>query len=150
EQNNTFRDHYLNVSFDLSNVMFVATCNMLDTIPSALRDRMEVIQLAGYTEEEKYFITQKYLIPKQMTENGIKESLIELQDDAIRTVISQYTREAGLRNLERSIATLCRKTARLVAEGKTEKTIITREQVYKFLGPAPFVREDEQEKDEVG
>lgn len=150
EQNNSFRDHYMNVSFDLSNVMFVATCNMLDTIPSALRDRMEVIQLSGYTEEEKFFISRKYLIPKQMGENGIKDHQIEFADDAIRTVVSQYTREAGLRNLERSIATLCRKTARLVAEGKTDLTLVNREQVYKFLGPAPFVREDEQERDEVG
>jgi len=150
EQNNTFRDHYLNVNFDLSNVMFVATCNMLDTIPSALRDRMEIIQLSGYTEEEKYFITKKYLIPKQTHENGIKDTQIEFLDEAVKTIISQYTREAGLRSLERNIATVCRKTARLVAEGKTEKTQITKELVYKFLGPPPFIREDEQEKDEVG
>lgn len=150
EQNNSFRDHYLNVPFDLSNVMFVATCNMLDTIPSALKDRMEIIQLAGYTEEEKYFICKKYLIPKQTIENGLRDELIEFQEDAIKAVISQYTREAGLRGLERNIATVCRKTARLVAEGKSDKTTITREQVYKFLGPAPFIREDEQERDEVG
>jgi len=150
EQNNTFRDHYLNVNFDLSNVMFVATCNQLDTIPSALRDRMEIIQLAGYTEEEKFVISRRFLIPKQMQENGLKEQHIEFNDESIKTVISQYTREAGLRNLERNIATLCRKTARLVAEGKTEKTTIDKELVYKFLGPAPFIREDEQEKDEVG
>ncbi len=150
EQNNSFRDHYLNVPFDLSNVMFVATCNMLDTIPSALRDRMEVIQLAGYTEEEKYFISEKYLIPKQITENGLNTSLISFTDDAIKTVISHYTREAGLRNLERCIATVCRKTARLVAEGKTGSTEITPDEVAKFLGPAVYLREDEQEKDEVG
>src|SRR5689334_11759653 len=137
EQNYSFRDHYLNVPFDLSNVMFVATCNVLDTIPSALKDRMEIIQLSGYTEEEKFFISKKYLIPKQTSENGIKDNLIEYTEDSVRTIISQYTREAGLRNLERNIATVCRKTARLVAEGKTEKTIITRDQVYKFLGPAP-------------
>jgi ATP-dependent Lon protease len=150
EQNYAFRDHYLNVSFDLSNVMFVATCNMLETIPSALRDRMEVIQLSGYTEEEKFFISKRYTIPKQITENGIKDSLIDFTDDAVRTVISQYTREAGLRNLERNIGTVCRKTARLVAEGKTEKTVITSDLVNKFLGPAPYIREDEQEKDEIG
>ena len=150
EQNNTFRDHYLNVPLDLSNVMFIATCNMLDTIPSALKDRMEIIQLAGYTEEEKFFISKRYLIPKQRTENGIKENLIEFNDESIKTIVSSYTREAGLRNLERSIATVCRKTARLIAEGKTEKTPITTEQVHKFLGPAPFVREDELSKDEVG
>lgn len=150
EQNYSFRDHYLNVPFDLSNVMFLTTCNVLESIPSALRDRMEVIQLAGYTEEEKFFITKKYLIPKQVTENGITNPQIEFTEDGIRAVISGYTREAGLRNLERHVATLCRKTARLVAEGKKEKTVITAEQVYKFLGPAPYMREDEQERDEVG
>ncbi len=150
EQNNSFRDHYLNVPFDLSNVMFIATCNVLDNIPSALRDRMEVIQLSGYTEEEKFFISKKYLLPKQISENGLKADQIEITDDALKTVVSQYTREAGLRNLERQVATLCRKTARLVAEGKTEKTIVNKEQTHKFLGPAPYIREDEQEQDEVG
>ncbi len=150
EQNNSFRDHYLNVPFDLSNVMFIATCNVLDTIPSALRDRMEVIQLSGYTEEEKFFISKKYIIPKQIHENGITPNQIQIEDDAVKTVVSQYTREAGLRNLERCMGTVCRKTARWVAEGKTEKTIITPEQIFKFLGPAPHTREDEQEKDEIG
>jgi ATP-dependent Lon protease len=150
EQNFSFRDHYLNVPFDLSNVMFIATCNNLDTIPSALRDRMEVIQLSGYTEEEKFFISRKYLIPKQVGENGLTKENIDVTDDAIQTVVSQYTREAGLRNLERHVATLCRKTARQVAEGKTQKTVVDRELAYKFLGPAPFLREDEQERDEVG
>ncbi len=150
EQNNTFRDHYLNVPYDLSNVMFIATCNVLENIPSALRDRMEVIQLSGYTEEEKFFISKKYLLPKQISENGLKADQIEITDEALKTVVSQYTREAGLRNLERQVATLCRKTARLVAEGKTEKTIVNKEQTHKFLGPAPYIREDEQEQDEVG
>ncbi|MCC7441646.1 MAG: endopeptidase La [Bdellovibrionales bacterium] len=150
EQNYSFRDHYLNVPFDLSNVMFIATCNSLDTIPGPLRDRMEIIQLSGYTEEEKFFIANKYLIPKQIKENGLKDEQIDLTEEAIRTVISQYTREAGLRNLERYVATLCRKTARQVAEGKKDETIVDREAVYKFLGPAPYTREDEQEKDEVG
>jgi ATP-dependent Lon protease len=150
EQNNTFRDHYLNVPFDLSNVMFIATCNVLDTIPSALRDRMEVIQLSGYTEEEKFFISKKYIIPKQIGENGITDSQIQFQDDAIKVIVSDYTREAGLRNLDRNVSTVCRKTARMVAEGKTEKTLISPEQVVKFLGPPTHLREDEQEKDEVG
>lgn len=150
EQNYSFRDHYLNVQFDLSNVMFIGTCNMLETIPSALRDRMEVIQLSGYTEEEKFFISKKYLIPKQTTENGLKEIQIEFLDSAIKCIVSQYTREAGLRNLERNIATVCRKTARLVAEGRKDKTTITDELVTKFLGPAPYLRDDEQEKDEIG
>jgi ATP-dependent Lon protease len=150
EQNFSFRDHYLNVPFDLSNVMFIATCNVLDSIPSALRDRMEIINLAGYTEEEKFFIAKKYLIPKQITENGLKNAQIDVTDEAVNTVISQYTREAGLRNLERNVATLCRKVARTVAEGNTAKTIVDRETTYKYLGPAPFTREEEQEKDEVG
>ena len=150
EQNNTFRDHYLNVPVDLSNVMFIGTCNVLDTIPSALRDRMEVIQLAGYTQEEKFFISKKYLIPKQTGENGLKEGQIEFKDESIKTVVDNYTREAGLRNLERHIATVCRKTARFVAEGKKEKTTIDSELVGKMLGPAPFLREDEQETDQIG
>ncbi|MGK5086305.1 endopeptidase La [Bdellovibrionota bacterium FG-2] len=150
EQNYAFRDHYLNVAFDLTNVMFITTCNMLETIPSALRDRMEIIQLSGYTEEEKYFISRKYLIPKQTTENGLTPALIEFNDESIKAVISQYTREAGLRNLERNIANICRKTARFVAEGKKEQTQITSELTNKFLGPAPFIREDEQETDQVG
>lgn len=150
EQNNTFRDHYLNVPFDLSNVMFLATCNSLETIPAPLRDRMEIIQLTGYTEEEKFFITKKYLIPKEILENGIESQHIAFDDDSIRLVISHYTREAGLRNLERYIATLCRKVARTVADGKKEKTLITPELAAKMLGPALFLRDLEQEKDEVG
>ena len=150
EQNYSFRDHYLNVPFDLTNVMFIATCNVLENIPSALRDRMEVINLAGYTEEEKFFISKKYLIPKQTTENGLKSDQINVTDEAVKTVISQYTREAGLRNLERLMATICRKVARTVAEGKKDKTTVDKELTYKFLGPAPFSREDEQDKDEVG
>jgi ATP-dependent Lon protease len=134
--------------------MFLATCNNLETIPSALRDRMEVIQLSGYMEEEKFFITKKYLIPKQMQENGLTENnrqkLIQFTDEGLKTLISQYTREAGLRNLERNVATLCRKTARLIAEGKDEPTVINTDQVHKFLGPAPYVREEEQDRDEVG
>jgi ATP-dependent Lon protease len=150
EQNYSFRDHYLNVPFDLTNVMFVATCNVLENIPSALRDRMEVIQLAGYTEEEKFFIAKRYLLPKQTTENGLTETQIGFADDGVRAVIAGYTREPGLRNLERNVATLCRKTARLVAEGRTEPMTITPDQVVKFLGPPPFIREDEQERDSVG
>jgi ATP-dependent Lon protease len=150
EQNFSFRDHYLNVPFDLTNVMFIATCNVLENIPSALRDRMEVINLAGYTEEEKFFISKKYLLPKQTAENGLKTDQIQVTDEAVRTVISQYTREAGLRNLERLMATVCRKVARTVAEGKKDKTVVDPELASKFLGPAPYLREDEQEKDEVG
>ena len=150
EQNFSFRDHYLNVPFDLSQVMFIATCNMLDTIPSALRDRMEIIQLPGYTEEEKYVISRRFLIPKQVTENGLLNPQIEFTDDSVKMIVSQYTRESGLRNLERQIAGVCRKIARQVAEGKTDKSLISEELVSKFLGPAPFSREEEQEKDEIG
>lgn len=150
EQNFAFRDHYLNVPIDLSNVMFLATCNSLDTIPSALRDRMEIIQLSGYTEEEKFFISKKYLIPKQIKENGLTEEQCEITDDAMKSVISLYTREAGLRNLERKVATLCRKTARLIAEDEIKKDQIDSKKAQKYLGPAPFLREDEQDQDEVG
>ena len=150
EQNNTFRDHYLNVPYDVSNVMFIATCNMLETIPSALKDRLEIIQLPGYMEEEKFHISNRHLIPKQIGENGLKTEQISFKDDGVRAVIAQYTREAGLRNLERAIATLCRKTAKFVAEGKTGKTVIDKKMVYKMLGPAPYTREDEQDQDEVG
>ena len=150
EQNYSFRDHYLNVAMDLSNVMFIATCNALDQVPGPLRDRMEVIQLAGYTQEEKFFISRKYLIPKQIGENGLETNQIEFTDSGIQAIVDSYTREAGLRNLERLIGTVCRKTARGVAEGKTAVTVIDVAQVTKFLGPAVYSREDEQEKDEVG
>jgi ATP-dependent Lon protease len=150
EQNFAFRDHYLNVPFDLSNVMFLATCNTLETIPSALRDRMEIIQLAGYTEEEKYFIANKYLIPKQITENGILKEHVEFKEEGVRSIISGYTREAGLRNLERHIAAVCRKTARKVAEGEKKQAHIDADKVHELLGPPVFQREDEQEQDEIG
>lgn len=150
EQNFSFRDHYLNVPFDLTNVLFIATANVLETIPSALKDRMEIIQLPGYTEEEKIRIAQNYLIRKQITENGITDKHVEFTVDGIKEVISGYTREAGLRNLERNIGTVCRKTAKRVAEGNETKVIANAEQVGRFLGPAQFIRDDEQEKDEVG
>ncbi len=130
--------------------MFIANCNVLETVPGPLRDRMEVIQLSGYTEEEKFSITKNYLIPRQVNENGLTKELIEFKDEAVSTIISQYTREAGLRNLERQIGTICRKTAREVAEGKKNKSVIKTETVYKHLGPAPYIREDEQEQDEIG
>ncbi len=150
EQNYAFRDHYLNVPIDLTNVMFITTCNQLDQIPAPLRDRMEVIQLSGYTQEEKYFICRRYLIPKQVQENGLSDAQIEFTDEGIQSIIDNYTREAGLRNLERLVGTVCRKTARFVAEGRTTTTRIDAECVAKFLGPAVYSREDEQDKDEVG
>lgn len=150
EQNYSFRDHYLNVPFDLTNVMFVATCNVLENIPAPLRDRMEIINLSGYTQEEKFFISRKYLIPKQTKENGLTPDLIDFTDTSIDSIVQNYTREAGLRNLERLVGTVCRKVARTVAEGKTTSTKVTPDVVSKFLGPAPYIREEEQEKDEVG
>lgn len=150
EQNNTFRDHYLNLNFDLSNVMFLATANVLETIPAALRDRMEIIQLSGYTEDEKLKIAKQYLLTKQIKENGITDKSIEVPDDALKFTIEHYTREAGLRNLERLIGTLCRKVARRVAEGEKERVKVTPDMVTKFLGAPVYIREEQQDKDEVG
>jgi len=134
EQNFTFRDNYLDVPFDLSKVLFICTANMLDTIPEPLRDRMEIIELQGYTEDDKAHIAERYLVPRQIEENGLKPEQIEIPDDAVRFIIRHYTREAGVRNLERNIGTLCRKQARRLAEGKTEKLVVTREIVQEFLG----------------
>jgi ATP-dependent Lon protease len=135
EQNSSFRDHYLDVPFDLSKVLFVATANWMDPIPEPLRDRMEIIELAGYTEEEKIGIAKRFLIPRQTKEHGIVlGEQIEFTDEAIQDLIAHYTREAGVRNLEREIATLVRKQARRIAEGKTEKHIVTPEVVREALG----------------
>lgn len=150
EQNNTFRDHYLNLPFDLSNIMFVATANVLETIPPALRDRMEIIQLSGYTEEEKLKISRQYLIPKQLKENGISTKNANFLEDGLRFLVEHYTREAGLRNLERTIASVCRKVARRVAEGDDGCVQITPAEVTRMLGPAVYSREDAQIKDSVG
>jgi ATP-dependent Lon protease len=134
EQNSTFRDNYLDVPFDLSKVLFICTANMLDTIPEPLRDRMEIIELQGYTEDDKVHIAQRYLIPKQIEENGLTNDVIEIPEDAVRFVIRHYTREAGVRNLERNIGALCRKQARRIAEGNKDKLLVTRETVQEFLG----------------
>ncbi|MBU5635703.1 endopeptidase La [Geomonas sp. Red69] len=150
EQNNSFSDHYINLPFNLSNVMFIATANQMDTIPGPLRDRMEVINLSGYTEEEKLGIAKRYLVPRQVKENGITEEIVVFSEEALRTIIAKYTREAGLRNLEREIGSVCRKVARKFAEGKGEKFVITAGTVAKYLGPPKFLREEEMEKNEVG
>jgi ATP-dependent Lon protease len=134
EQNATFRDNYLDVTFDLSKVLFITTANMLDPIAEPLRDRMEIIELQGYTEEEKIHISFQYLIPRQIEENGITKDQIEFPEEAVSYVIRHYTREAGVRNLERTLGTICRKQARRIAEGKTEKLIVTKEIVQQFLG----------------
>src|SRR6195256_4965438 len=134
EQNATFRDNYLDVTFDLSNVMFITTANMLDPIAEPLRDRMEIIELQGYTEEEKIHIAFQYLIPRQIEENGITPEQIEFPQEAVSYIIRHYTREAGVRNLERTIGTICRKQARRLAEGKSQKLVVTKEIVQEFLG----------------
>jgi ATP-dependent Lon protease len=134
EQNATFRDNYLDVTFDLSKVLFITTANMLDPIAEPLRDRMEIIELQGYTEEEKIHIAFQYLIPRQIEENGITAEQIEFPEEAVSYIIRHYTREAGVRNLERTIGTICRKQARRLAEGKTDKLVVTKEIVQEFLG----------------
>jgi ATP-dependent Lon protease len=134
EQNNSFRDNYLDVQFDLSKVLFITTANQLDTIPDPLRDRMEIIELHGYTEEDKAHITVQYLIKRQTEENGITDQQIEFTPDAVSFIIRHYTREAGVRSLERQIGTICRKQARRIAEGKLEKLVVTREVVHEMLG----------------
>ncbi|HMD38916.1 MAG TPA: endopeptidase La [Candidatus Acidoferrum sp.] len=147
EQNNAFRDHYLDVPFDLSKVLFIATANWMDPIPEPLRDRMEIIELAGYTGEEKVHIAHKYLIPKQALEHGIKVGeQIEFSDEALREIIHSFTREAGVRNLEREIATITRKQARKIAEGRTEKMEVTPEIVREYLGVPKFRAEKEVEE----
>jgi ATP-dependent Lon protease len=147
EQNNSFRDHYLDVPFDLSKVLFIATANWMDPIPEPLRDRMEIIELPGYTSEEKLHISHKYLIPKQAAEHGLKVGeQIEFTDEGLQEIIHSYTREAGVRNLEREIATIIRKQARKIAEGKTEKMIVTPEVVREHLGVPKFRTEKEVEE----
>jgi ATP-dependent Lon protease len=150
EQNHAFSDHYLNLPFDLSNVLFICTANLLDPVPPALADRMEVIQLSGYTNEEKLEIARKFLIPRQLEENGISMKHLEISDDSVLRVIAEYTKEAGLRNLERELASICRKVARKVAEGKTDLTRLTRANVHLFLGAPKFLPEPEQEHHEIG
>src|SRR5437762_2590741 len=134
EQNFTFRDNYLDVPFDLSKVLFICTANVLDPIPEPLRDRMEIIELQGYSENEKLHIAFRYLIPRQIEENGITKEQIEFPEEGVRFVIRHYTREAGVRNLERNLGTICRKQARRLAEGKSEKLVVTKDVVQEFLG----------------
>ncbi len=150
EQNNSFSDHYIGLPFDLSHVMFITTANMTDPIPGPLKDRMEIIHLSGYTEQEKLGIAKSYLIPRQMTEHGISEKDISIPDKTVLQVIAQYTREAGVRNLEREIGHLCRKVARKVAEGETGLFTITTQNLHTYLGVPKFLPEVEREKDEIG
>ncbi len=152
EQNEGFSDHYLEVPFDLSNVMFITTANILDTIPSALRDRLEIIRYPGYTEDEKFEIAKKFLIPKQIENHGLKKDQIEFEDSGIRSIITEYTREAGVRSLEREISAVMRKVARKIAEGngEVEKSVIAPADVHKFLGPIKFLPILAEKEDEVG
>ena len=150
EQNFSFRDHYLGVPFDLSRVMFITTANLLDPIQPAFRDRMEVLRLPGYTEEEKLQIALHHLVPKQIEENALNENLIYFTKGAIKKIISLYTREAGVRNLEREIASVCRKIARRVAEGKKELTRVTSQRIESYLGPPKIFRDILLQKDQVG
>lgn len=150
EQNNSFTDHYLDVPFDLSNVMFITTANLLDPIPPALKDRMEVITLSGYTDEEKLNIAKSFLIPKEIEENGLAPTPPAFSDEAVKKVIREYTREAGVRNLQRNIASVCRKTAKEIAQKKGGRETITPEVVEEFLGPRKFHDEMTAESDRVG
>ena len=150
EQNFSFSDHYIDVNFDLSKVMFITTANVLDTIPPALRDRMETLELPGYSEDQKLMIAREFLIAKQISEHGLTSEYIELQDSALQTIISSYTREAGVRNLEREIAAICRGVAKDVAAGSNEKAVVGSENLHKFLGPVKFFPEVAERTAEPG
>jgi ATP-dependent Lon protease len=150
EQNNTFRDNYLGVPFDLSNVLFITTANILDTIQPAFRDRMEVISLSGYTEEEKVQIARRHLVPKQLGAHGLRARDVVISNSVLRAIIQGYTREAGLRNLEREIATICRKVAMRFALGKRRRMVITSAKLQSFLGPPRNMPEERLARDQVG
>jgi len=150
EQNSAFSDHYLNLPFDLSNVMFILTANLTDTIPSPLLDRMEVINLSGYTEEEKHKIATDYLLPRQIKNNGLTARTMRFSDGAIQQMITEYTLEAGLRNLEREFGTICRKVARKIAEGRKGPYSITQKNLSRYLGPPSFQAELDKDESQVG
>jgi ATP-dependent Lon protease len=149
-QHHAFRDHYLDLPFDLSKVLFICTANQLEPIPPPLRDRMEIIQISGYTEDEKLGIARKYLVPKQLEAHGLNEEQLSFSDKALRLVIREYTREAGVRNLEREIAALCRKAAREIAEGKSEKARVDERRVRSWLGRRKFEAEARKRTSEPG
>jgi ATP-dependent Lon protease len=150
EQNNSFSDHYLELLYDLSNVMFITTANLLDPIPAALRDRMEVIEFSGYIEEEKLEIAHQFLIPRQIEEHGLGDVKLKISDSALQEIIRRYTYEAGVRNLEREIGRICRKLTRRLAEDKPIPKGITRQSVAKYLGPPRWTEYKISQKDEVG
>ena len=146
EQNNTFKDHYIDLPFDLSEVLFICTANILDTVPPALRDRMEVIRLAGYTEEEKLHIARRHILPRQFENHGVSPESVAFGDEALTKLIREYTREAGLRNVEREVASIIRKIARKRAEGLQDTIVVTPERVEEFLGAPYFMREEMEER----
>jgi ATP-dependent Lon protease len=150
EQNNSFRDHYLEVPFDLSKVMFITTANLLEPIQPAFLDRMEVLHLSGYTDREKLKIAKSYIIPRQVEQCGLKQDKFRLTEPALKKIIDEYTREAGLRNLEREVAVVCRKVAKKVAEGDQKEFEISVSDLHKYLGPPKYLMESELSKDEVG
>ncbi|TAL13536.1 MAG: endopeptidase La [Chloroflexota bacterium] len=150
EQNNSFQDNYLEVPFDLSKVMFIATGNLIDPIPAALRDRMEVVQLPGYTQQEKIEIGKRFLVPKQMDNHGLRPKHVEITDDAMVELVQAYTHEAGVRNLEREIANVMRKVARTVAEGRKARTVVDRKKLIQYLGPPRFEYGELEAEDQTG
>ncbi len=151
QQNHAFSDHYLEVPFDLSDVMFITTANMLDTIPPALRDRLELIEFPGYAEHEKIKIAQNFIIPKLFQDHGLGKRAIVLRENIIADIVHQHTREAGVRDLERQLATIIRKVTKKMVEHRSKKPIvITRDLLHKFLGPAKFTHQIAETKDEIG
>jgi ATP-dependent Lon protease len=150
EQNNAFSDHYLDLPYDLSKVMFITTANILDPVPPALRDRMEVIRFPGYIEEEKLEIARQFLIPRQLDEHGLTPAELRFSDEAVRGMIREYTYEAGVRELERAIGRICRKVTRRLAEGKSAPRHVARSALHRYLGPPEFIESLTQEADEVG
>lgn len=150
EQNATFRDNYLNVDFDLSNVLFIATANVVENIPGALRDRMEIIHISGYTENDKLIISKQHVLEKQILQNGITKENIEFTDSGLRAIIAGYTREAGVRNLEREVGSVCRKVAKRVVMGDASQVSITAENIHEYLGAPRFLRDEKLEESQVG
>ena len=150
EQNHAFRDNYLNVDFNLSNALFIATANVVENIPAALRDRMELIFISGYTENDKLLITKKHIVERQMAQNGVNDQEVEFTDEGLKFLIAGYTREAGLRNLEREVGSLCRKVAKLKVMGHKEKVVITGEKVTELLGAPKFLRDEKLKENQVG
>jgi ATP-dependent Lon protease len=150
EQNYNFRDNYLDLPFDLSKVMFIATANALEPIPAPLRDRMEILELSGYTEEQKLHIARNYLLPKQIEANGLNKDEITVDDDVLRRIVRDYTREAGVRNLEREVGSLCRKVARQISEGRATPIHINRDDVPDYLGRQRFFEEVAERIDRPG